>query len=88
MDYQPQTLSTDEMNRQLATLLAEMKAMGEQVDAIADNLEADYINTLEAIASAKRSIDAEYASLDAAEAETEAALDEIILTESAALAEE
>jgi len=87
MDYQSQTMSVDEMNQQLATLLAEMRAISEQVETIADDLEADYTNAVAVIATAQESIDAEYGALDAAEAETEAALDELILQESADLAE-
>jgi len=88
MDYQSQTMSTDEMNQQLADLLAEMKAIGEQAEAIADELEADYLKAAETIAAAKSVIESEYAALDAAEAETEEALDELILAESASLGEE
>ncbi len=87
MDYQSQTMSADEMNQRLADLLVEMRAIGEKVEAIADDLEVDYTNAANSMAKAQLIIDNEYAVLDEAEAETEEALDAIILGESESLAE-
>jgi hypothetical protein len=87
MDYQSQTMSVNEMNQRLADLLVEMRAIGEKVEAIADDLEADYTNTTNSIAKAQLIIDNEYVVLDAAEAGAEGELDAIILGESESLAE-
>ena len=79
MDYQPQTVSAEEMNTHLESMLGEIRAIQNAVNLSIDEIDHAFTAAIQKMEQIESELENEYKALEDADTETEAEVTALVL---------